>query len=62
MFTSALQVSLGKARIVPGKEAKLKVTVLADMLKSARSKPRVVMITNDPDNAKVTINVNVRQQ
>ena len=62
MFTSALQVSLGKARIEPGKEAKLKVTVLADMLKSARSKPRVLMITNDPDNAKVTINVNVRQQ
>ena len=59
MFTSALQVSLTKSRIEPGGEAKLKITVLADKLKTARSKPRVLMITNDPDNAKVTINVKV---
>lgn len=59
MFTSALQVSLNKARIAPGAEAKLKITVVADKLKTVRSKPRVLMITNDPDNAKVTINVNV---
>ena len=40
-------------------EAKLKITVLAEKLKTIRSKPRVLMITNDPDNPKVTINVNV---
>lgn len=59
MFTSALQVSLSRARIEPGKTAKLKVTVDAGLLKSARNKPRVLMITNDPNNAKVTIDVNV---
>lgn len=59
MFTSALQVSLNKTRLAPGEEAKLKVTVLASKMKSVRSKPRVLMITNDPDNPKVTIDVNV---
>lgn len=62
MFTSALQVSLNKSHIEPGADAKLKITVLADKLKTARSKPRVLMITNDPDNAKVTIDVNVARQ
>ena len=59
MFTSALQVSLNKTHLMPGMEAKLKITVLAEKLKTIRSKPRVLMITNDPDNPKVTINVNV---
>jgi len=35
------------------------VTAYADGLRKARSKPRVLMITNDPENAKVVINVNV---
>lgn len=61
MFTSALQLSLNTTTIAPGAEAKLKITVDADKLKGARSKPRVLMITNDPDNPKVTININVAE-
>ena len=60
MFTSALQVSLNTTHLAPGAEAKLKITVDAAKLKEARNKPRVLMITNDPDNAKVTININVQ--
>ena len=61
MFTSALQVSLNKAKIEPNGEAKLKITVDMEKLKTVRNKPRVLMITNDPDNPKVTINVNKKQ-
>lgn len=62
MFTSALQVSLNTTYLAPGAEAKLKITVDAAKLKEARNKPRVLMITNDPDNAKVTININVQDK
>lgn len=61
MFTMGLQVSLNKTKIQPGETAKLKVTAVAAELKSSRSKkPRILMITNDPDNAKVTVKVNVQ--
>lgn len=61
MFTSALQVSLNKAKIEPNGEAKLKIAVDMEKLKTVRNKPRVLMITNDPNNPKVTINVNKKQ-
>lgn len=61
MFTTGLEVSLNKTTIEPGEKAKLKVTAIAAGLKRARSKPRVLMITNDPKNAKVVINIHVKQ-
>ena len=61
MFTMGLQVSLNKTKIHPGETAKLKVTAVAAELKKSRSKnPRVLMITNDPDNAKVVVRVKVK--
>lgn len=60
MFTMGLKVRLNKTRIAPGESAKLKITAYKKQLKNVRSKPRVLMITNDPDNAKVTIDVNVK--
>ena len=62
MFTSALEVSLNKTKLAPGEETKMKITVIADKLKTARTKPRVLMITNDPNNAKVTIHINVQDK
>lgn len=59
MFTTGLEVSLNKTEIAPGEKAKLRITALADGLKAARSKPRVLMITNDPENTKVVININL---
>ena len=59
MFTTGLEVSLNKTEIAPGETAKLKVTAKAKELKAARSKPRVLMITNDPDRVKVVIEIKV---
>lgn len=60
MFTMGLKVRLNKTRLAAGESAKLKITAYKKQLKNARSKPRVLMITNDPENAKVTIDVNVK--
>lgn len=57
MFTVGLQVSLNKQKLQPGETAKIKVTAEERLLKTARSKPRILMITNDPNQPKVTINI-----
>ena len=60
MFTSGLKVRLNKSRLDPGESAKLKITAYKKHLKNARSKPRVLMITNDPNKSKVVIHVKVK--
>lgn len=55
MLTVGLEVSLNKQNIEPGQKARLKVTAIASLLKKARSKPRILLITNDPADAKVMI-------
>jgi len=60
MFTAGLKVRLNKSKLRPGETAKLKVTAYKKHLKTARSKPRVLMITNDPEKPKVVIHVNVK--
>lgn len=57
MFTVGLQVALNKQKLQPGESAKLKITAEDKLLKTARSAPRVLMITNDPNQPKVTIKV-----
>ena len=51
LFTGGLTVSLGKKRLSPGERTKLKITALRDELKKVRTRPRILMITNDPDQA-----------
>lgn len=60
MFTKGMTVTLNKRTIEPGAKATLKITVMHDELKTVRTKPRILMITNDPDHAKVIINVNAQ--
>ena len=60
MFTSGLRVSLDKRRLRPGESARLKVTALRDDLKKVRTKPRILMITNDPQKPKIVININTK--
>lgn len=58
MFTTGLQVSLGKRKILQGESVKLKVTAIAsDLQKSKVKKPRILIITNDPEKSKVVIEV-----
>lgn len=59
MFTSGLKVALGKTKLAPGEQTKLKITAERKELRNVRSQPRVLMITNDPANAKVVININL---
>jgi hypothetical protein len=60
LFTTGLKVTLGKQELEPGLSTTLKVTGYADDLQRLRTKPRILMITNDPDHAKVVININVK--
>lgn len=61
MFTMGLQVNLKKSKIQPGETVKMKVTaVAADLKKSRFRHPRILMITNDPDHAKVVVKINVQ--
>ena len=59
VYGKALSVSLSSRQIAPGKSAKLKVTVSAQYLKKSKTRPRVLIITNDPKNAKTVIPVKV---
>jgi hypothetical protein len=60
LFTGGLQVSLSKSKLQPGEKATLKITALRDELKKVRTRPRILMITNDPDHPKVTITINAK--
>lgn len=60
MFTPGLNVSLNKTKIESGEEAKLKITAIEKVLRRVRSKPRVLMITNDPEHSKIIIDINVK--
>jgi hypothetical protein len=59
MFTRGLRLELGSQRLKPGESTKLKVTAERKEIMSTRSKPRILMITNDPSSPKVVINVNI---
>ena len=57
MFTSGLKVTLGNRDIAPGQSTVLKVTGFAEDLQKLRARPRILMITNDPTNPKIVINI-----
>lgn len=60
MFTRGLKVTLGKRVLAPGESTKMKVTAFADQLAKVRTRPRVLMITNDPRLPKIVININAQ--
>ena len=57
VFNEALSVSLGNRTVKPGKHTKLKITLHPEKLQHAASRPRVLLITNDPAHAKAVINL-----
>ena len=57
LFTTGINVSLDKKRINPGETAKLTVTCKAKDLKKLRVRPRILMITNDPNHQKVVLEI-----
>ena len=60
MFTDGLEISLGKKTLQAGESTKLKITAHSELLSKARTKPRILMITNDPDKSKVVITINYK--
>ena len=59
MFTGGVKVKLPKRELQPGESTKMRVTIIPDQIKKARSQPRILMITNDPKKSKVVITINV---
>lgn len=62
LFTRGLQVSLGKRVLKAGEHTKLKITALREELQKVRMRPRILMITNDPQKSKVTISINTNEK
>lgn len=60
LFTRGMTVTLDKRKLRPEETAKMKLTIDRDKLLTARSKPRVLMITNDPNSPKVAIKIIVK--
>ena len=60
LFTGGLKVSLGKRNLNPGETTKLKITAIREDLSKVRTRPRILMITNDPSNPKITITINAK--
>ena len=60
LFTAGLKVTLSKSVIAPGQSANLKITGIAAELEKLRTRPRILMINNDPDHAKVVVNIKLQ--
>ena len=57
MYSKALKLTLGKRTLKPLERTTLKVTVEREAYQKARTRPRILMITNDPKNPKIEIKV-----
>ena len=57
LFTTGLKVTLDTREIAPGQSAKLKVTGYAAEIQQKHGRHRILMITNDPEHAKVVVNI-----
>lgn len=60
MFTRGLKVTLGSSELAPAQVTTMKITGIRSELLKARTKPRILMITNDPDHSKVVVNIRVK--
>ena len=59
VFNRAMTVTLGERNIPPHGTAKLKITVDAKELAKAKNGPRLLLISNDPRQAKTELSINV---
>ncbi len=60
LMTAGLNVELNKSILMPGEMARLKVSTSPKQLKNIKTRPRVIMITNDPLQPKVVIEVDIK--
>ena len=57
MYTGGMKVTLDSRDIEPGQSTMLHVTAFKEELAQVKGRPRILMITNDPDHAKIVINI-----
>ena len=57
VFNSALQVVVPKRELAPGETITMKITLLAKYLPTSKSKPRVLIISNDATHLKQTVDI-----
>ncbi len=62
LYTRGIQLTLDKANLKPGESTKLKITADIDVLRKSRTKPRILMITNAPEQSKVVIPIIVKPE
>ncbi len=59
MMAEGIQVSLDKRNIEAGETAKMKIKTDPKKLKNTKRMPRIVLITNDPEQPKATIDIDI---
>lgn len=60
VFGKLIEVSLSNRCIKPGKKARLRITALQKFMNKSKTPPRVLIISDDPDQPKAIINVEVK--
>lgn len=60
VFGKLIEVSLNNRAIKPGKSSRLRITALQKFLNKSKTPPRVLIISDDPDQPKAIINVDVK--
>ncbi|MCD8304562.1 MAG: DUF1573 domain-containing protein [Prevotellaceae bacterium] len=61
VFNRAVSVSLSDRKIAPHTKTKLKVSVDLGELKNTKSRPRLLIISNDPRSAKLLLGINIEE-
>lgn len=59
-FNPGVQAVLGKTELQPGTSAKLKITVMPDIVKTSKAEPRLMLITDDPRRTVQIINISLK--
>lgn len=57
LFTPGIEITLGKKALAAGESTKMKITGYAEDLAKVKTRPRILMITNDPKQQKVIIEI-----
>lgn len=62
VFNHAVEVSLSNRTILPGKSAKLKVSVKKHLLDRFKARPRILIISDDAETPVKTLNITIKDE
>ncbi len=61
VFNPAVEVSLGNRKVMPGATVKMKVEVNKKMIGRFKARPRILLVTDDPEAPMKIVNVSIRE-